>query len=532
MRKRFYGFLTLLFLLAAPAAAWAASPTVSVTLPNFPVHFNGTAVDNTRRAYPLVVYDGITYFPMTYHDCRYLGVETDWSEETGLAIRQSGVSAAYHDYAQSARNSSHYQASLPDFAVTVAGQSIDNGDERYPLLVFRGVTYFPLTWQYAVETFGWDYQYDNQNGLAITSSNPHPQPLTLKDPFDNEWPYASLALKDETCYYRGTNGVLWRHDLASGAENIVFEFPEGVMAGHAQGGVRKTSQGIEITYHTGGAAMGTDHRLLLNADGSTTQLNRYAYSADLKSADGLQISILQGSALTTNTVEVRFPGEDWHSLDLPAGRYGLFTDGGGYTASNSFHLEGRSLYLLATLEGQANHICRIDLDTGKLTVLSDCEVRQFVVASQMIYFTQANDVYQLPIKGGTAVKVLTGIAPSADTTLYPHEGTQLALVGEQLYAALADTADNGATSCHLYRLGTPQPINGISAVHSLEAQENYLICRFQDSADAAYRAIVMDEAGRVVYKTSDAIASPSIDHGRLAYLLCENNHGYLVGLGQ
>ena len=50
MKKRFYGFLILIFLLTAPAAAWAASPNVSVTLPDFPVQLNGTAVDNTHRA--------------------------------------------------------------------------------------------------------------------------------------------------------------------------------------------------------------------------------------------------------------------------------------------------------------------------------------------------------------------------------------------------------------------------------------------------------------------------------------------------
>ena len=532
MKKRFYGFLILIFLLTAPAAAWAASPNVSVTLPDFPVQLNGTAVDNTHRAYPLLVYDGITYFPMTYHDCRYLGVETDWSEESGLVIQQSGVSAAYHDYAQNARNGRRYQATLPDFAVTVAGQRIDNANERYPLLTFRGVTYFPLTWHYAVDIFGWDYTYDDQNGLSITSSNPHPQPLALKDPFDQEWPYASLALADDTCYYRGSDGILWRHDLASGAEKAVFEFPEGVMAGHALGGINKTAQGLEITYHIGGAVMGTSYHLRLNADGSTTQLNHYAYSADLETADGIKITMFQGPAIFNNTVEVCFPGEDWRSLDLPTGSYGLFTISNGYYPSNSFHIDGHDLYLQASLDGQPNRICRIDLDTSELTVLSDREARQFVVASQMIYFSNGNDVYQLPIKGGTSVKVLTGIAPNADMILTPYEGTQLALVGEQLYIALADTAEEESVSCHLYRLDSPQPINGDSAVYSLMAQENYLVCRFQDSADTAYRAMVLDEAGRIVYKTSDAIASPSIDQGRLAYLLCENNHGYLVDLGQ
>ena len=43
--------------LAAPAAA-----DVAVTLPDFPVTLNGTAIDNSYRQYPLLVYKNITYF--------------------------------------------------------------------------------------------------------------------------------------------------------------------------------------------------------------------------------------------------------------------------------------------------------------------------------------------------------------------------------------------------------------------------------------------------------------------------------------
>ena len=35
---------------------------------------------------------------------------------------------------------------------------------------FREVTYFPLTWRFAVEEFGWEYRFDTDNGLTV--SNP------------------------------------------------------------------------------------------------------------------------------------------------------------------------------------------------------------------------------------------------------------------------------------------------------------------------------------------------------------------------
>ena len=43
-----------------------------------------------------------------------------------------------------------------------------NGNEEYPLLLFRDVTYFPLTWRFAVQEFGWSYYFDMTNGLVIS----------------------------------------------------------------------------------------------------------------------------------------------------------------------------------------------------------------------------------------------------------------------------------------------------------------------------------------------------------------------------
>lgn len=50
------------------------------------------------------------------------------------------------------------------------GKCLDNSAEPYPLLNFRGVTYFPLTWRFAVEEFGWEYHFDAKNGLSIRSA--------------------------------------------------------------------------------------------------------------------------------------------------------------------------------------------------------------------------------------------------------------------------------------------------------------------------------------------------------------------------
>ena len=47
--------------------------------------------------------------------------------------------------------------------------TFENKSAAYPILKFRDALYFPLTWQYAHEVFGWDYQWAEQKGLSIDS---------------------------------------------------------------------------------------------------------------------------------------------------------------------------------------------------------------------------------------------------------------------------------------------------------------------------------------------------------------------------
>jgi len=152
----------------AGASAQAAS-SVQVTLPAFEITLNGVEVDNMTRQYPLIVYRGITYFPMTYHDTRFLGLEADYSAERGLEISKTGVVAGYRDNRISGANPLSGTARIAAFSVQVNGKPIDNPREAYPLLIYRDITYFPMTWRFAVEEFGWEYSFDHTNGLVINS---------------------------------------------------------------------------------------------------------------------------------------------------------------------------------------------------------------------------------------------------------------------------------------------------------------------------------------------------------------------------
>ena len=133
---------------------------VQVTLPKFRIYINDVKIVNNNLLYPYIVYNDITYFPMTYTGARFLNLGTSWTAESGLDIyKLEGPGADEPDDTSRGRENSEpsFTAKIASGKIKVNGKRINNATEEYPLLEFRNVTYFPLTWRFAVEEFGWQY---------------------------------------------------------------------------------------------------------------------------------------------------------------------------------------------------------------------------------------------------------------------------------------------------------------------------------------------------------------------------------------
>ena len=151
----------------AEAAMRASVVTGKVTL-------NGQVIDNKTAKYPLLIYSNITYFPMTYHLSRFMGVSADWNNGSKtLDITAGGARTAYAAETGK-KQSGSVSVTLPSYKISVNGAQINNKEEKYPIFNYNGITYFPLTWAYAVDSFGWSYQWDAVNGLRIDTSSAPP----------------------------------------------------------------------------------------------------------------------------------------------------------------------------------------------------------------------------------------------------------------------------------------------------------------------------------------------------------------------
>ena len=83
----------------AEAAMRADIVTGKVTL-------NGQVIDNKNAKYPLLTYSNITYFPMTYHLSRFMGVEhrlERWKQDTGYHGRRRAARAYVAETGQKAK---------------------------------------------------------------------------------------------------------------------------------------------------------------------------------------------------------------------------------------------------------------------------------------------------------------------------------------------------------------------------------------------------------------------------------------------
>lgn len=165
---RVLGTLLLILALLAPSA-YAAGDHVRVSQPSFAVKIDGVTLDNRHARYPLLVYRDITYFPMTWNFSQALGLTTHWSQETGLRIDHTGHKEPLQQDLQSAARDprASYTAAVAAYPIQVNGKAIDNKAEPYPILNFLGITYFPMTWRFAHDEFGWETHWSKDTGFSI-----------------------------------------------------------------------------------------------------------------------------------------------------------------------------------------------------------------------------------------------------------------------------------------------------------------------------------------------------------------------------
>lgn len=185
------GVLVLVLLMIFSCVSFAESEEVMVTIPQFDVKINDVKFDSEFEQYPFIKYKGITYLPMTWNMSKSLGLSLKWSREEGLRINP-GTDATLELPEGGYKNSvsQSYKVKVITDKVTINGEVIDNATAEYPLLNFKNITYFPMTYKYMVNDFNCQYKWNNETGLSIKANPslkmnlPKPEVLTTEFTYD------------------------------------------------------------------------------------------------------------------------------------------------------------------------------------------------------------------------------------------------------------------------------------------------------------------------------------------------------------
>ncbi|MDD3894930.1 MAG: DUF5050 domain-containing protein, partial [Syntrophomonadaceae bacterium] len=373
------------------------------------------------------------------------------------------------------------------------------------------ITYFPMTWNYGVNEFGWDYSFDSNNGLVINSDNTKLEQKKIPDNRakneDGTFKH-NVAVTSKYIYFEDNKGQIIQAPLSdTSILRAVYQLPEWSYEDGKtlvnNGLYAKNGQAF-LTYHQGGAVMGTDYLIQLNDDGTTTLLNNTGYF--IKNFGDISIKYWIGPAPGPGELSIKGEDDEWHPLGNPDLLYGWVwrvsenQSGGGSSAD--VYLIGNDLYILGfnirSENTSTTGIYKVNIDTNETVRISEKEVTAFQIEGDYIYYQSKGRMYSFSLTDGKE-ELLKEMVKAPDriagfSVLNGHIYWQDGL-NQNLYNLDGENLNSGAE------------LDGMKLAGD---NDEYLVCTFKETPQSKYRIMVFDENAKVVFKTSDKTYSKNI----------------------
>lgn len=447
--------LAMILVTAFPVTALAGKDDrVSVLLPTYKCIINESNINYRDSQYPLLSYKDITYFPMTWNYCRAMDLISAWEESNGLYIAAfpNCDRPDFEIYPLKGNvNTKTMTATVANYPVYINGEPAPK-DDKYPLLNFRGITYFPMTWKYSHDCLGWNLSFVND----VFTVNTLPEYINVETATTDKGVYVKKTMPDnwdkllESYYLEYETGKVTKYELTE-ENNKVFEekkeykdvsyaftiknnmicyngLPLHEMKALSEGKIGKNDTLIyanECTNENGVTYLVVDAKYNLETPAPYTPKEIYIY---LKNADGSYTFVTEDAVVTEavkcgNDVyfEVRrlvgFRGMTYSNSIA----YKVFSDGKTINLNDSF-ADYNSVSVLGVANNKAYLKClwapeiRIDGDEKNLQVsaVNDgifiYEGSNLKKVHSYIYFTDGfvtpdGDVYGVNNYGGTVKKI-------------------------------------------------------------------------------------------------------------------------------
>ena len=202
--KKSITLLLVLVMLCSFVIPVSASNEVYVNIAPFPVYLYDMVVNSAYAEYPVITYKDVSYIPLTYDLCERCSINCGWDNEKGLYIVNHNTKSVntfeLKPFGGFLANplQNKYKAVVPTYDIYINGQKFDNKNQEYPLLNFRNVTYFPLTYDIVHNELGWFINWDAEKWLLEVEPN-HYQKLS---PYIVKMEDDHTVLKDQVGVYK------------------------------------------------------------------------------------------------------------------------------------------------------------------------------------------------------------------------------------------------------------------------------------------------------------------------------------------
>lgn len=140
----------------------------TATISSSNVKINGNAINNANLEYPLISYNNVTYFPLTWKNKNSLGI-TSATDSAGIWF-MTGFNPSYQpDISGNCTPGKKITATKLDYTVWINGSRYDY-DSRWPLLKYNDIVYIPLTYHFA-DTLNITTSWTKESGLSVNTKN-------------------------------------------------------------------------------------------------------------------------------------------------------------------------------------------------------------------------------------------------------------------------------------------------------------------------------------------------------------------------
>ena len=208
-------------------------------------------------------------------------------------------------------------------------------------------------------------------------------------------------------WYASTDGWICREK--DGKTEKLYELPINYMTDtFVYPSLTLSDDYVTLTYHIGGAVMGSDHTIRFFDDGSYTEMPMNAVTF---TEGNLWVSVDASVPPYPGNLRIsRNGGETWSDFGSPEILYGwVYSREGeriGGSIDGSVYITDDAVYLLGCHIGASYYdpdpvtrVCRIDLTTGETEMLTG-EAQKFSIVGQWIQYTSPNGTgYTCPLTG-------------------------------------------------------------------------------------------------------------------------------------